>query len=941
MHCHTWPLVTAICCLLALFTTVVLEAAPCTLYKPRNLEIARANVAKYQWARDLLASWEKSASFALSKDREFFRGMVSDLTPWSTYGQVCPACVGEKCSMGESGVWRWSVSDPEKLRCRYCGAEFPNPKYPETGVLECPQSGQTFTYYINDAQRAHPEEDLGKHAYLWAGRPVQVSFTGLLRTYKLSWVLGQVPRLAQVYALTGDARYAQRVAWILERVAEVFPKYLYHSYGGCFADCDPAEAAREMGLHPAAGEFAAGVIRHPAAIMRDRNKDGFGDLDAGFWGAGRLSTGAGGEGSTLLNAVVAYDLTKDATDPEGRPVYSEEMKQRICDNLLLAGCADMENYKDINNKCGPGRALSGAVGILFGQPERVRRALEGFESLLGECFHFDGFCKESPSYSSMHLGLMEEIPDLLAGYSDPAGYIAADGKRFDNFDPFTHIPRYRLALESMVRMLRPDLKFPVIGDTHSGSATSPHYVEILAAVYGAQYAGLLQTLQGKPLDQMGSEYALWHRDPDLKAPEGAPDLGLRTEYYPGWQVGVMRAGNDASQTSFYFNGYCAHGHRHSDTLGIVYHAFNQELASDRGYIWDDPRNSWTRSTLAHNLVTVDGENQRGAGRHSTLELFAATPGLEIMQASADAYDQCSQYRRTCALIRVPDGGNYVVDFFRVDGGKQHQYGLNCNGSFVGLTGAEVQPREGKRSWLTNLRAADNPPESWQATWQDGAAKLRLFMAGPTDRLWVTDAPGWRSNKGDQLHAPPITEVLAERSAKDKLSSVFAAVLCPYKTETPPVTAVRRIAAEPAAEGAVCLAVEVGDRTDYVISALDDEPHTYGPVRMAGRFGIVSVDRTGKPLRAYLLSGTDLSCGEMRLHLDAPRTVRKIVKVEGSTLELDAALPAEVAKSGVYLLTGDTGFEIAALEGNRLTVRDYPFEGGEEIVVPGAVWTGME
>ena len=39
------------------------------------------------------------------------------------------------------------------------------------------------------------------------------------------------------------------------------------------------------------------------------------------------------------------------------------------------------------------------------------------------------------------------------------------------------------------------------------------------------------------------------------------------------------------------------------------------------------------------------------------------------------------------------------------------------------------------------------------------------MLGQIDRLLVADAPGWRSYKGDQLHATPITQILAERSGK--------------------------------------------------------------------------------------------------------------------------------------------------------------------------------
>lgn len=926
------PLAAALLGALLVTLTVHADAQPRTLYKPHHIANAKANVERYDWARSLLDGYVSRSAFALAQDREALRDLVPDLTPWSPYGQVCPACVGEQCSMGETGVWQWSITNPDVLRCRYCGTEYPNADYPETGVLECPAMGQTFTYYLNEQQRAHPEDDPGKHAYRWAGRPVHVSFTGVIRERKVSWALGQPLNLAKAYVLTDDVRYAERTAWLLERLAEVFPNYLYHSYGGAFADCDPAEAAREMGRNPSAGKFAEGVIRHPAEEMRRHNR-----LDAGFWGAGRFTAGVGGEGSALLNLTVAYDLTRNALHEDGTPVYTEAMHERIINDLVLAGCGDLENYAAINNKAGPGRALSGAVGIMFGPPERIRRALEGFESILGNCFHFDGFCRESPSYSSMHLGLMQEIPELLAGYSDPPGYTDAEGRRFDEFDPFVHTPRYRLALESMVRMLRPDLRYPVIGNTHSGGATSPHYIEILAANYGARYAALLEALQGAPLGARGSEYALWRRDPDLAAPPGEPDIGLRTEYFPGWQVGVLRAGNDDTKTAFYFVGYEMHGHRHYDTLGVIYHAYNRELASDRGYIWDDPRNAWTSSTLAHNIVTVDGTNQVRAGRRSTLELFGVAPGVEVIQASANAYEQCSEYRRTCALVRLPEGGNYVADIFRVTGGKLHQYAFQSNGDFRGLEGVETTPVEGKISWLGNLRVAGDPPEAWRATWEEGGVKMRLLMTGPLQRLVVADAPGWRTYRGDQLHAPPITQLVAERAAGDDLRSAFCAVMSPFQGDESPVRAVRRVTAQPPSEDAVALAVELDGRTDYIISALDDEPREYGPLRVAGRFAYASVAADGTLLRAYLLDGTELSCGDHSLRLETPRTTRVVVGVDGSTVELDAPLPPEASVMHAYLLTGGTGFEIEAAQGATLTVRDYPFVGGEEIVIPHAAW----
>ena len=164
----------------------------------------------------------------------------------------------------------------------------------------------------------------------------------------------------------------------------------------------------------------------------------------------------------------------------------------------------MECWDEINNKCGPGRALSALVGRLFDRPTSVRRAIDGFAALLEKGFHLDGFCTESPSYSDMFLHLMRHIPDLLAGYSDPEDYAPAQGERIVDFDPYAHFERYRLALESMIRMLDPNLKYPVIGDSHAGGGLQPIHAEVLTAHYGAAYAGLLEKTLGAPLAAAGS-----------------------------------------------------------------------------------------------------------------------------------------------------------------------------------------------------------------------------------------------------------------------------------------------------------------------------------------------------------------------------------------------------------------------------------------------------
>jgi len=921
------------------FGALPLCAEPCTLYKPANIEMARENIARYEWAQSVLDGYRRNVSYLMAQDRAWIEEMVPELTPWATYGQICPRCVGEQCSMGETGVYRWSVTEPDRLECRYCGAVYPDPELPESGSVTAERMGQTFTFYVPPEEAAHAEDRTGKYAYRWASWPVHVSWSGIIRANKAGYIAGRVLPLAQVYALTGEVEYAERCAWVLDALARAYPNWLYHSYYGTFADMPPGEAAAWMGEHT-----PQGVLPEGAAVTAFPDNESCARLK-GFWGDGRLTAGVGGEGSFLLNCTVAYDLIRDATVADGTRVLSDEMERRIVDDLILAGCADLENYDAINNKCGPGRALSAAVGIMFeaaaGGPERVRRGLAGFNALIDQAFHFDGFCRESPSYSSMHLGNMEDIPDILDGYSDPEGYQPEEGERFDDLSIYDDMPRYRLALLSMVKMLGPDLKYPVIGDTHAGSGISSHWAEILADHYGDEYAGLLVTAQGAPLTDRGSDYALWHRPPDMAAQAEAA-LPLRTEWFPGWHVAVLRNGRPRGRNALYFNGYEMHGHRHYDTLGIAYFALDREMASDRGYIWDDPRNAWTRSTLAHNLVTVDGANQISSGRHSTLELFAAAPEVELVQASANAYEQCSQYRRTTALIRLPGDNSYTVDIFRVTGGALHQYGLNSNGDGFALADLPLTPEDGKISWLENLRVAQ-PNDTWHATWTNEGVNLDLWMpadpggSGQIERLIVADAPGWRSYKGDQLHAPPITQILAERSGED-LDSTFAAVLAPWEGEASPVRSVRRIT--PGDSGACALVVELDDRTDYLISALDDQPRSYGPVTLAGRFGFVSLDEAGALRAAWLVAGTRLQVNGDGLELSAARIERTVTGIDGRTITLAEALPGDADLAGAWLLAGGTGYEIEAASGAQIVVREYPVQACDRVVIPAAAWRGV-
>jgi hypothetical protein len=954
---------------------------PRTLYRARDIENARANVKRYDWAKAIVRGWEKSVKFAMKKERQFFMDFIPELTPGSFYGQNCPACVGDKSLMGEAaGLFSWSITSPDVVRCKRCGTVFPNDAYPETGGLECPLMGQTFTYYQSPEERALGPDATGKqragYALKWLGdRPTMTSFSGMVRMGKIRWAWGQCLILAKLYSVTGEVAYAERVAWILDRFAQVFPKYLYHSYDGSYADWLPARVAASMGDEATSrgGRFPPDAIRHAYGLNRGRDAMGkYSTLFRGFWGAGRVSPhGKGSDAGPLLDMVVAYDLTRDACYAGGTPVYDAKMRKRIRDDLLIAGCNDMEHWNSLSNKGVASYSLSAAVGLLFEDPARVHRAVDGFVNMLDRRYHFDGFYAESPAYALHNYSNMRELTDMLFGYSDPAGYKPEEGNRLDNFNPFGH-GRFHLALLSTMRQLAPGNRLPVIGDTAYDRTLSPLFAEVLAARLGGPYVGLAESLRGKPLSEWGTEYSLWYRPPDQPS-KGKIDNLQRTEWFPGWHVGVLRGGRETNDTALFFNGnehrWTQHtGHRHRDILSISFYAFGRELASDRGYFsgggqrLPDGRSgqSWVASSLSHNLVLVDEKSQERKKAGSHLELFGTASGIKMVQASAvGAYPQCREYRRTCAMIETPGGQDYLVDLFRVKGGKTHQYAFHSNGTLAGFSPAHASPEPAKLAaawnlWLENPGSLV-PLQPYTFTWKFDEINLDLMLlnTGDTvDRVIIADAPGWRKGSPkSELDKPAIQQILAEKSAAAPLTTQYAAVIVPYPAEASPVLTARLLEND-CRTGAMAVEVRFADRTDYIISTKDQEMRSYGPVKAAGRFAVVSVDAEGRLIQAYLLAGVSLECGETRISLPSPGTTRRITSVSGRTFHLAEPLSPDLAPRGAYVLVSgptpmqkglprpQTGFEIESATADSVTVRDYPVFECDEITVLHSVWRGI-
>ncbi|MDA0745801.1 MAG: heparinase II/III family protein, partial [bacterium] len=905
-----------------------------------------------------------------------------EFTATTHYNLTCPACVGKQSRMGRARFSWVGPEAPEQVRCNDCNVVFPNDAYPETGVLELPRMGQAIPYYETPGEREHPEER-EKYAFTTAsGQPMMTSFSGLARLYRARWAADQALLLSKLYVLTGEIAYVDRCVWILERFVQVYPNYLWRTYRNFFVDLPPAEVAANLGEYEGGGRFAPEAVRH-AYLTGIDSETGFAVFDNGFWGGGRLEDHAN-DYRWLLGSVVAYDLIRDAEDSDGTRLLGEETERRIRDELLVPACVDWEHWGAVHNKGMGYFAISAALGVFLKQPKRVRHALEGFNRMLVQRYQFDGFYTDTPGYGLYNFSQLRPLPDLLLGYSDPPDYQPESGSRIENLNLY-EVGQYKLVTDAALRMLAPGNRLPVIADTVYGSTLGVDFVDFLAARFGGMYAGLLESAQGAALSAKGSEYSLWYRSPDLQAPKEPVALPLRSEWFPGWHVGVLRGGREENDTALFLTGHehrwtLRTGHEHPDILALSFYAYGEELASDRGYYSGDSALApdrpvggqyWTKSTASHNLVLVDDKCQSSeAPAGSNLELFGVTPGVEVVQASGfQVYPQCEEYCRTSALVRRTDGQAYVVDFFRVKGGENHKYCFHCNGSMVGMVPDEPAPKpvvlppprddRDYSGWVKNPRTV-TPETPYTFSWKSGDVNLELRLLNSqnsVDRILIVDAPGWRHQMpAEEFEKPPIQQVMAEHCSRKEgevLATGFAAVVVPYQDGVSPVLEVRLLA-EDATAGVLAVEVQLEGRTDYIISTRDQEQRQYGPVRAAGEFAFVSVDTNGRATQGYLLKGTHLECGDFRIDSPGASVTLPVRSVSEQTFYLAEPLPDGLAGAGSYVLASgpagtfsdpdapppQTGFEIESVTPDSITVRDYPALDCGEVTVLSSRWLSV-
>lgn len=643
---------------------------PAGVVKPEDLERARRNIARHEWAQGYVQALRASADRMVeTMTPEYLEHMIERATAGAT--GPCPACRAKGIDWHPNGQWSWTPSNPDALTCRVCETVFPNDEFPESVVLQskwAPEQVYSFA---------------GGDPFMCFGYLARPSFTSMIRGRKLSHVTGQLETCAVAYALTGEAKYAHATRLALLRLAEVFPRYLIRAgYGyGEIADMDPHVAARNL-LDLPEDELVFPPNRP------DRR------LHTGHWSASRVGT-SGMDGWWVRRIARAYDLTCRAAD-EGAPVYSEDERALIERDLLLESAYMALCDPRINNKSVGNRFGAAVVGAVVGHPDLVHFGLEGFVRTVEEWFLPDGGTSESPAYAMMTMSGVMDFALLLRGYSDPPGYRNAAGERLDDFDAATGT-RFGDCWQALVWTLQGNLRHPPSADSYRTTGIGAHFAELLALSYPTQQnlALLRELAPGAPSGGQAQQ-AILYREPALE--DEPPALELPDVVFPFLAQGYLRTGDAGRDSLLLLNAGDWGIHHHLDSLDLYYWKDGRELLSDLGYLWDHPDSYQTRRTFAHNTVLVDGRDQRTRGRGGSFHLFHLAPRVKVMEASSEAYEAASEYRRTVVQVEHGEGASYALDIFRVAGGDTRQYVFHGPGNDCDVEGLDLAP------WTTERRA---------------------------------------------------------------------------------------------------------------------------------------------------------------------------------------------------------------------------------------------
>lgn len=157
--------------------------------------------------------------------------------------------------------------------------------------------------------------------------------------------------------------------------------------------------------------------------------------------------------------------------------------------------------------------------------------------------------------------------------------------------------------------------------------------------------------------------------------------------------------------------------------------------------------------MAHNTVLVNKKNQIRKGRGGEVIHFKTFERVKVMEMASSAYSETSVYKRTSVLVDHGNGQNYVVDFFRVEGGETQDYVFHASGEIQEIKGITPTPEQGNAIYdFSDVKTAQGNGV-WLAKWQAGEQMAAAWSVGQEgEKVFTGKGWGQRDWKNEDIGA---------------------------------------------------------------------------------------------------------------------------------------------------------------------------------------------
>ena len=863
-------------------------------FPPELMSRARVNAQTYSWAAKALNDIVERARPWMELSDDELWGLMFPHTlerAWMVWSDGhCPACKKDVV------MYNWKINawkHPWKLQCPHCGQLFPKNDFykfylsglDENGIFQHDLADRTLLYNTEHPDPADPLHTFGVDG----GKG---GFDGkntwhFIATYLVygQWkqvVLAGIENLADAYVVTGNPVYARKAGILLDRVADLYPDFDFRTQGWMYERIN----------------YSWGYIS--------------------YWQQA---------GEELQAIALAYDKVRSnwSSDQQLIRFLSKKAKQYKLKNPKSSHTDIQRNIEDrilrdslnhpakIRNNFPLKEIAEAYVKTILDWPQKRDEIIAEIKQWMEEAVRIDGVTGEKGGYSSLGLN---HIFSFLGHYER-----AEPGFVKNMIDLLPNLRKtYRFHIDT--RVLGAYNILPGDGGTfgrkqgymihfskNPGLDTSAYHFfwTLYEITRDPVYVQILYRENSYKLD--GLPYDIFCENPEgvqRRVKEVIDRVGTEIQTASidkkQWHLAILRSGKGDKARALALDYDSGGRHGHKDGMALSLYAKGLDLMPDLGYPpvqfggWDTQQVKWYYTTASHPTVVVDGKDNDGAGKTT---LWANGEQFHAVRASGADLINGKQFERTAAQIDISDNDVYVLDIFRVVGGKDHAKFMHSHFGKIRIGGLSLKAGEdyGFNTLMRNFRTDTDAKPGWSVDWKiedrygylPAKADIHLKYIDLTSGAEASIAEGWvaasrsayRSKTQDWI--PRI--MVRRRSDRAPLASTFIAVIEPYDNQSN-IKKVRRCSLK-GLDGRnwpdthVAVEVQLADgRKDFIIAADVENPmgltpgwketavmvHKDANIRFKGELCWGRWDADGRLNRVAICRGRSVSIGTVAIEL---------------------------------------------------------------------------